>query len=305
MISNLACILSHCDNNEKLIALENNIKTLKECGFDVLLSSHIPLGEKITSSVNYFIYDKSNPILQFPEKALVYWKSILIGDTFTSLDELLPDYGFTPYNQIKKIGAFCKELEYDNFTFINYDIKITPNMVEEFSNIKGNIVSKVKWKKDHNEYSPNLLLFSFSKQDFYKISSSINRKDYISHTNFSISGESPPPEAYLKYLLKDIEYKVFEEVVDDSFEFNLIKSTHLWDFNTENNYFSLFFDKSFIILYGLVKNIKFNIDGEDIMINKNTKLKKPMTSFSYYDSNNKLVNINHLLITDRPTAISY
>jgi len=305
MISNLACILSHCDNNEKLIALENNIKTLKECGFDVLLSSHIPLGEKITSSVNYFIYDKSNPILHFPEKALLYWKSILIDDIFTSLDELLPDYGFTPFNQVKKIGAFCKELEYDNFTFINYDIKITPNMVEEFSNIKGNIVSKVKWKKDHNEYSPNLLLFSFSKQDFYKISSSINRKDYISHTNFSISGESPPPEAYLKYLLKDIEYKVFEEVVDDSFEFNLIKSTHLWDFNTENNYFSLFFDKSFIILYGLVKNIKFNIDGEDIMINKNTKLKKPMTSFSYYDSNNKLVNINHLLITDRPTAISY
>lgn len=305
MNNNLACILSHCDNNEKLIALENNIKTLKECGFDVLLASHIPLCEKITSSVNYFIYDKSNPILQFPEKALVYWKSILIGDTFTSLDELLPDYGFTPYNQIKKIGAFCKELEYDNFTFINYDIKITPNMIEEFSNIKGNIVSKVKWKKDHNEYSPNLLLFSFSKQDFYKISSSINRKDYIFHTNFPVSGESPPPEAYLKYLLKDIEYNVYKEVVKDTLDFNFMKDTHLWDFNTENVYFSLFFDKSFIILYGLMGNIKFNIDGEDIMINKNTKLKKPMTSFSYYDSNNKLVNINHLLITDRPTAISY
>jgi len=178
-------------------------------------------------------------------------------------------------------------------------------MVEEFSDIKGNIVSKVKWKKDHNEYSPNLLLFSFSKQDFYKISSSINRKDYIFHTNFPVSGESPPPEAYLKYLLKDIEYTVFKEVVEDSFEFNLLKETHLWNFNTENKYFSLFFDKSFIILYGLINNIKFNIDGEDIMINKNTKLKKPMTSFSYYDSNNKLVNINHLLITDRPTAISY
>jgi len=305
MNNNLACILSHCDNNEKLIALENNIKTLKKCGFDILLASHIPLGEKITSSVNYFIYDKSNPILHYPEKALLYWKSIKIDGIFTSLDELLPDYGFTPFNQIKKIGAFCKELEYDNFTFINYDIKITPNMVEEFSDIKGNIVSKVKWKKDHNEYSPNLLLFSFSKQDFYKISSSINRKDYIFHTNFPVSGESPPPEAYLKYLLKDIEYTVFKEVVEDSFEFNLLKETHLWNFNTENKYFSLFFDKSFIILYGLINNIKFNIDGEDIMINKNTKLKKPMTSFSYYDSNNKLVNINHLLITDRPTAISY
>jgi len=59
MNNNLACILSHCDNNEKLIALENNIKTLKKCGFDILLASHIPLGEKITSSVNYFIMIKA------------------------------------------------------------------------------------------------------------------------------------------------------------------------------------------------------------------------------------------------------
>ena len=36
MNNNLACILSHCDSSEKLISLENNIKTLKKCGFKIL-----------------------------------------------------------------------------------------------------------------------------------------------------------------------------------------------------------------------------------------------------------------------------
>jgi|TARA_R110000823_G_scaffold236385_4_gene362088 hypothetical protein len=305
MNNNLACILSHCDSSEKLISLENNIKTLKKCGFKILLASHIPLDKKITSSVNYFIYDKSNPILNFPEKALLYWKSISINSTPTSLDELLPDYGFTPYNQVHKIGAFCREFNYDNFTFINYDVVITPKIINEITNLQGNVVSKVKWKDTSTkflttEYTPSLLLFSFTKKDFNKITPLIKKEDYIKITENSQN----PSEFYLNHLLKDTECKIFTEYIEDSFDFTYA-NIQLWNFNTENDDYSLFFDGDYIILYDLKTPLKINLDGKDIVVDKNVKLKRPLTSLGYYGLNDELININHLLITDRTTAISY
>ena len=59
MKNNLFCITSHCNDNDKLLLLKNNIKKIKKKGFDILLFSHIPLDSDITTSVNYFILHES------------------------------------------------------------------------------------------------------------------------------------------------------------------------------------------------------------------------------------------------------
>ena len=43
----------------KINILDDNIKQLKSNGFDILLTSHVPLPKSIQSQIEYFIYDKS------------------------------------------------------------------------------------------------------------------------------------------------------------------------------------------------------------------------------------------------------
>ena len=72
----LYCITSHCNTEEKLNALKENIKYLKKKKLDILLISHIPLDKDVINLVDHFIYDKINPILHYPEKYNVVWANI-------------------------------------------------------------------------------------------------------------------------------------------------------------------------------------------------------------------------------------
>ena len=62
-MNKLYCITSHCNTLKKVKSLKRTIKQLNDLNRDILLISHIPLSEDIIESVNYFIYDGSNPIL--------------------------------------------------------------------------------------------------------------------------------------------------------------------------------------------------------------------------------------------------
>ena len=74
MKNNLIIILSHCDTEEKKEVLINNVNKLKSNNFDILLVSHIPIPSSIQELVEYFIYDKSNPIINWPERGMVFWQ---------------------------------------------------------------------------------------------------------------------------------------------------------------------------------------------------------------------------------------
>ena len=66
------------------------------------------------------------------------------------------------------------------------------------------------------------------------------------------------------------------------------------NFNNENNYFRLFNDDKFIILYELINLIKFNINGEDIFVSSDTILDLPK-QIGYYDYDDKLIDITYIL----------
>ena len=56
----------------------------------------------------------------------------------------------------------------------------------------------------------------------------------------------------------------------------------------------MFFDDNFIILYGLINTVKFNIDGNDHLLDDCKVFDLPK-QISYYDYNDNLVNITHML----------
>ena len=102
-----------CNTKEKIESLKRTIKQLNDLNRDILLISHIPLSEDIIESVNYFIYDRSNPILHYPERVMFVWNKIDINGEIVSLNIKLPDYGFTAINQYSRIASFCDNLDYD------------------------------------------------------------------------------------------------------------------------------------------------------------------------------------------------
>ena len=284
MKTNLFCITSHCDNNYKLELLKNNINILKTNGFQVLVSSHIPLDKEILESIDYFIYDKSNPILYYPERALKFWKTIWVKGIFWELKTYLPDYGWTVLNQFKKISAFCKTLDYSQFTIINYDVKISPGMLGEFD---GNILSTVKWRDGGNRF-PSLIFFSLIRDDFFKFADSISRKKYAKTKH--------DPETYAGTLLFDLNTKmeVFADDVEDVVDFKIIKDDSIYDCNTINDHFKLFKDEDAILIYDLKHKVKFNVDDEIIEIEAATVIDNNFDKIGFYDDD-KLIDIKHFL----------
>ena len=66
MKNNLVIIMCHCNDDDKIKVLLENINKIKTEGFDIMMLSHIPVSSSIQNKVDYFIYDKSNPTITYP-----------------------------------------------------------------------------------------------------------------------------------------------------------------------------------------------------------------------------------------------
>tara|TARA_R100001463_G_scaffold5620_2_gene19066 strand:- start:1201 stop:2094 length:894 start_codon:yes stop_codon:yes gene_type:complete len=282
-MDNLICINSHCNTDEKISILKENISYLKNKNKNILLISHIPLDKHIVESVDHFIYDKVNPILKYPEKYNVVW-SIIDNYRLISYN---PDIGWCFLNQWKIIANYCKNLQYKTYTFINYDTILDDNMIQFSEKNLTNIFSN-----DINN-NPSVLFNQIIKKDLNKIIE-FDKIEYVSTLNKDISG---PAEQYFNKVVRDNvqHYKLYPNYVGGKIDDEVNKSIVSYlNFNNENNYFRLFNDDNFIILYELVNPIKFNIDGQDKLVHSTTILDLPK-QISYYDYDDNLVNITHML----------
>ena len=282
-MDNLICINSHCNTDEKISILKKNINYLKNNGKDIFLISHIPLDKDVIDLIDHFIYDKINPILHYPEKYNVVWTNI---DDYR-LISYNPDIGWCFLNQWKIIANYCKNLQYKTYTFINYDTILDNNMLKFSKENPTNIFSN-----DPNN-NPSVLFNQIIKKDLDKLIS-FKKEEYIPTLNKGISG---PAECYFdeKVRKSNLQFKMYPTLVKGEVEDDTNKSIEdQLNFNKENNIFRLFFDDNFIILYGLINTVKFNIDGNDHLLDDCKVFDLPK-QISYYDYNDNLVNITHML----------
>jgi len=177
----IALIQSHCNSDEKLIILRNTIKKLSDLGLDTLLFSHIILPQDIIESVNYFVYDKSNPIL-WDERRHVYWWA----NNYVKLESSVPDYGWTVFNQIIKSYNVTIDENYEMYFIVCYDL-IIDDFVEEV--INHNKIGKYRHVKPKNvnevgEYvdvifETSLIFLSLTKDIIEKIILDFKKSEYI------------------------------------------------------------------------------------------------------------------------------
>jgi autotransporter strand-loop-strand O-heptosyltransferase len=113
-------ITSHCNTEEKINALKETIKDLKNIGLPVVLYSTVSLPPEIQSSVSKYIYNSFNYIPKIKDRSIFFFRTI--GDL--KIKSFTPDYGFAAANQIKEclMGSFY---HYNMSHVVNYDTKLT------------------------------------------------------------------------------------------------------------------------------------------------------------------------------------
>ena len=287
-MNKLYCITSHCDNLKKVESLKRTIKQLNDLNRDILLVSHIPLSEDIIESVNYFIYDRSNPILYSGERIMFVWHKININGEIVSLNITLPDYGFTAINQFSRIASFCDNLNYDFYEIINYDIEFTEEILN--NTLSKNFLTKV-YDPNHGYRWPSLMWFGVTPSTMKLIKDEWTRKDYV-RTNLRDA------EEYVEKKYTQYGFEKLDMIVYDNCDFTVTDKNSWFNFNTQNDIFKIFSDGQELIFYDLVNQVKFLINDEIYFIENNTRLnipRKDIKSIGYHDYDDKLVDILYML----------
>lgn len=115
----IAIFGSYCNTKDKLNALENSIIQAKNLGLDVLVFGRYPIPESTQQMCDYWIYDKSNPVLE--DRSLNHWY-IHEGKYFSNW---FKDYGYAALEQITKTLGFAHSLDYEIAYWLVYDVDLT------------------------------------------------------------------------------------------------------------------------------------------------------------------------------------
>lgn len=271
-------ILSHCDTKKKKEILIKNISKLKNnFNYDILLTSHIPLPENIINQVDFFVFDKSNPILKWPERAFYHWYELNTEEGKIRLTYFVDDYGWTPFNQIKKGINTVIDLDYREFIFLNYDL-----------NINNEIIDEINKKPETAFYSviDSYNLTSFPSLIFFKIDHS-NIKLFEKLINLNYYLKCSHAEQMLEKISEIINYRKSDIITKDNIDFGEGKNGKLFN-NSNNELYSVFFgydspdnkDLKKYFFYEVKEDLICKINNDEILIEKNTT---------------KLINTNELL----------
>lgn len=325
MNSNLIIILSHCDTEEKLKILEGIVVELKDEGFEILVNSHIPLSTKIQSMVDYLVYDKSNPILFWPDRGMVHWQHKWVQGKNYELKAIWPDYGWTVLNQIKNSSYLGLSLDYTYYTFINYDTVLTPALIEAAKNPISLLTTKVEVPDKGNTRSvsifPSLLFNIVSKEILEKITPLISKESYIKGRG-NITPEYGEGSQYfweaskvengterITYgsaehfwygLIDNFTFSIHQDLLKDKITYipeGEAKGVESFNFNIYNKNFHLHIDNNTgdILVFNLTNPINFKINDNEINISEDYLIEigelGSLKSFGFYDLENVIVDL--------------
>ena len=291
-MNKLICITSHCNTEDKIKTLEANIGYLKNEGFTILLFSHLPLNTNIVSSIDHFIYNNDNQLTSYPELYQINKHTIQVDNNKVKLTRYTDQVHWAYLNQLKYIGRYCKNLGYDHYVIINYDVKITDDMLHHIKTQHNNFKGEQIMTPDPDLGSPSNLFFQLCKSSLSTLTKNLNRKQYVDE--FGVGSNS---EAYLESLINNLNlsYNVYPHpIIEYHTSENHLDHIYHTNYNKENDYFRLFYNKLYIILYGIDRPIKFNIDGVDYTYSKNTSRVNDFNQIGYYDYDGNLVDMKYM-----------
>ena len=193
-------VLSHADTDEKIRTLNRCVISLKNQGYFIILSSHISVPDSILKSVDYFICETDNPVINHDEYHLY-------SDTIPIYYLRYPDFNLTYYIDFNHGYAALRLIKngadislangFSKTHFVNYDYIIDDfDLLDSHSEILNESdIATYGWNP---ERSINSGLFSARTQEVIKSIDKIkSKKDYFKYKGVII--------------LEDLLYECFNE----------------------------------------------------------------------------------------------
>jgi len=297
---NLVIILSHCDTPLKIKTLKETIASLRSTEVDILLTSHIPIDLDIQDMVDYYIFDKSNPLINKIEKQLVSWRKIHLKslDCWVKFQVPHQDHWGGVMNQIIKAADIGLNLDYDCYSFLGYDVNLKEVHLRELNNPCptedivtcdwGNSWFENKKVKHYDKWKDAVETDVFKSQ-YASCDFNIIKKDCFKKIRALLSIE--------KYLERDSNGKRFFDVAEEYwtslahlFKLRFVErveekiQTESLNQNHLNNLFKLFIsegkDRS-VLFYEVKEPVKFRINNEKIIEIKDSHLETGVKQIQY------------------------
>lgn len=187
----IALISTFCDTEEKQNILLENINILKNNGVDTMCLSpnFIQLNHEIVKKSDFVFYTKENPLLNWPERAFTFWKTILTDKGLVKMTHFLSDYGWAALYQTKKLSEIALTFEYDIFYHIIYDTELDDVILDEIKGGEKNIIHpRVDPHDEKTLWETTLHFMVFDRELTKKISEEITLNEYL-RTNGVAEGE--------------------------------------------------------------------------------------------------------------------
>tara|TARA_R110001592_G_scaffold24754_1_gene94974 strand:- start:82 stop:1038 length:957 start_codon:yes stop_codon:yes gene_type:complete len=293
-MKDLILISAYCPDKTRLELLSNLVDSIDNTNFDILISSHSPIPDSIQKKVNFYFYDKENPLVKdiksspkywhrLPEKGIIYHSKLENSNTFLAVFRLVR-YGL----------ALAKTLGYKITHILEYDSLILDDTLL-YKN------SKLTQNKDCLIY--NTIIDDFSAYGPYKcinldlITSEYTTYDRVKILNHFKTTSNSLVEGYAFNLLSSNQNYIIH---DQNILFKYIE-TGLFISDVKTNYTIIpyvYDDKLNYYLYNSSKlnpiNIKLNINHgipTEIILNP---MEWKILSFNNYDK----INYIECLVND-------
>ena len=181
------CILAHCDTKDKLNQLNNKIDTIKEkFNLEIFLFSHLFVPEHIMNKVDYFLYNKNNPIHNIDLFTDVY-NSVTFAIRYENsvVRRAMFYHGYAHYLQMYDAISLLKNQNINYAYVMNYDI---PDEIIE--NIEEYQKMLLMYDLIHYNYNEDDSLSLMSTEVYFcRINSVFEKiKNSLSLTNYEKNG---------------------------------------------------------------------------------------------------------------------
>lgn len=124
--NDIVVIVSHADTNEKVDILKRGIDVVKEQGFKVILTSHIPVPEHIIDIIDFLVYDKDNPVVDTGVNSTTFW---LTFDGYSQQYKFRINYSYSILRLIKNAISLSNINGFKISHIINYDYIILDKLL--------------------------------------------------------------------------------------------------------------------------------------------------------------------------------
>lgn len=202
----VALISTYCDTEEKISVLEKNMEIIKSYGIDLILISPISLPENIQKKSDYLFIMKDNPLLDWPTKAMFYWRDLGLDNNRIRITKTCPDYGWAGLYQVKKLSEIALSFDYEYFYHMIYDLKIDETVINGLLNeAEFNVYPS---KRDNTIWEVGLHFMVLNRKKIQELIPQITLSNYLSCRG----GDA---FVWLKKTKEIVDYKIMTEPVED------------------------------------------------------------------------------------------